>query len=222
MTLFDQSTRAVIHRRVGLLSAESVGEWGTMQASRMVCHVADQLRVALGDIESPLDQSGFDSAARRRGRMPGFSASGRSDRYWFTGRRGRRHASRPSRNVYDNAGRVAGRRGGASRIDRPGGDARAGRRVGGASVVRSADGQGVGDAVLEASRRSPAAIRRIGSGRLRPAARVRGETPRHADTGEAPRVAPGKSHGSCDRPPRAGEQDEAPGHRITCRQVRCG
>ena len=43
-----------IHARIDRLSPESVRKWGTMSASKMVCHAADQLRVALGDIQAEL------------------------------------------------------------------------------------------------------------------------------------------------------------------------
>ena len=51
-TLFSRSVRAKIHARVDQLSPQSAPRWGAMPATRMVCHVADQLRVALGDIET--------------------------------------------------------------------------------------------------------------------------------------------------------------------------
>ena len=51
-TLFNRSTRAKIHARLDRLSPASVPHWGTMPAREMVCHVADHLRVALGDIEA--------------------------------------------------------------------------------------------------------------------------------------------------------------------------
>ena len=43
---------AAIHIRIDQLSPESVRQWGTMPVTQMVCHVADQLRVAIGDIET--------------------------------------------------------------------------------------------------------------------------------------------------------------------------
>ena len=51
-TLFSRSTRAKIHARLDQLSPASIPHWGTMPAREMVCHVADHLRVALGDIEA--------------------------------------------------------------------------------------------------------------------------------------------------------------------------
>ncbi len=50
-TLFSRSERAKIHARLDQLTPASVPLWGTMPAGQVVCHVADQLRVALGDIE---------------------------------------------------------------------------------------------------------------------------------------------------------------------------
>ena len=52
LTVFDPSAREAIHERVDRLSPEQTRQWGSMQADQMVCHAADQLRVALGDIES--------------------------------------------------------------------------------------------------------------------------------------------------------------------------
>lgn len=51
-TLFNSSTRAQIHARLYQLSPASLPQWGTIQASEMLCHVADHLRVAIGDIEA--------------------------------------------------------------------------------------------------------------------------------------------------------------------------
>ena len=51
-TLFDPDTRSSVHDRIDRLKPESERRWGKMHAPQMVCHVADQLRVALGDIET--------------------------------------------------------------------------------------------------------------------------------------------------------------------------
>ena len=51
-TVFDPSARAALHERVDRLSPVQDRQWGSMQVEQMVCHTADQLRVALGDIES--------------------------------------------------------------------------------------------------------------------------------------------------------------------------
>jgi hypothetical protein len=44
--------RAALHARVDRLDAEHAAHWGEMHAHQMVCHAADQLRVALGDVRS--------------------------------------------------------------------------------------------------------------------------------------------------------------------------
>lgn len=49
------SPEAAIHARIDRLSPDSVREWGTMSASEMICHVADQLRVAIGDLDAEPD-----------------------------------------------------------------------------------------------------------------------------------------------------------------------
>ena len=51
-TLFSRSARTAIHIRIDQLSLENSRQWGTMSVRQMVCHVADQLRVANGDIET--------------------------------------------------------------------------------------------------------------------------------------------------------------------------
>ncbi len=50
-SLCSRPARARIHTRIDRLSPESLPIWGALSAGRMVCHVADQLRVALGDSE---------------------------------------------------------------------------------------------------------------------------------------------------------------------------
>lgn len=49
-TLFDGATRESLQKRLGALDPGAVARWGTMTAPQMLCHVADQLRVALGDL----------------------------------------------------------------------------------------------------------------------------------------------------------------------------
>ena len=49
--LFGQSARAAIHARSTDFRQRASGRWGTMTAREMVCHDADQLRVALGDLK---------------------------------------------------------------------------------------------------------------------------------------------------------------------------
>ncbi len=49
-TLLDPTARAVVVQRLRSVSASSARRWGTMTAPQMLCHIADQLRVALGEI----------------------------------------------------------------------------------------------------------------------------------------------------------------------------
>jgi hypothetical protein len=49
-TLLDPTARAVVVQRLRGVSPESERRWGKMTAPEMLCHVSDQLRVALGEI----------------------------------------------------------------------------------------------------------------------------------------------------------------------------
>ena len=49
-TLLDPTDRAAMVERLRSLSPSDQAQWGTLDAPRMLCHVSDQLRVALGDI----------------------------------------------------------------------------------------------------------------------------------------------------------------------------
>jgi hypothetical protein len=49
-TLLDPTARAVVVQRLRSVSESSERRWGTMTAPQMLCHIADQLRVALGEI----------------------------------------------------------------------------------------------------------------------------------------------------------------------------
>lgn len=49
-TLFDPAAADGIRRRLDRLTPDGRPRWGTMSAGRMVAHVSDQLRVALGDL----------------------------------------------------------------------------------------------------------------------------------------------------------------------------
>ncbi len=48
-SIISQRDREVILQRLRRLTPESRALWGTFTAPRMVCHLSDQLRVALGD-----------------------------------------------------------------------------------------------------------------------------------------------------------------------------
>jgi hypothetical protein len=49
-TMWDGPCQREIRERVARLSPESKGEWGKMSAPQMVCHLAESLKMALGDL----------------------------------------------------------------------------------------------------------------------------------------------------------------------------
>lgn len=49
-TLFDGVARAEINKRVGALRPDAQRKWGTMTVEKMLAHVADGLRAALGEL----------------------------------------------------------------------------------------------------------------------------------------------------------------------------
>ena len=49
-TLLNEEDRSHIVERLRHLTPQARPAWGTLNAPRMLCHLADQLRVALGDI----------------------------------------------------------------------------------------------------------------------------------------------------------------------------
>ncbi|HXW96830.1 MAG TPA: DUF1569 domain-containing protein [Gemmatimonadales bacterium] len=51
-TIENPEARAAIVARLRTLNPGSQPKWGTLTAPRLLCHLADQLRVALGDIPS--------------------------------------------------------------------------------------------------------------------------------------------------------------------------
>lgn len=50
-SLWGAKDREEIRLRLGRLSPDSRPRWGSMSAGRMLCHVADQLRAAIGELE---------------------------------------------------------------------------------------------------------------------------------------------------------------------------
>jgi hypothetical protein len=49
-SLIDTTDREALLRRLRLLQPTSQARWGTFTAPKMVCHLADSLRVGLGDL----------------------------------------------------------------------------------------------------------------------------------------------------------------------------
>jgi hypothetical protein len=60
-TLLDARSRQAIVERLHRLAPTSTPAWGTLTAPRMLCHLADQLRVGMGEL--PTRRT--DSAIRR-------------------------------------------------------------------------------------------------------------------------------------------------------------
>lgn len=49
-TLLNDEDRSQVIERLGRVQPNAQPAWGSLDAPRMICHVADQLRVALGDV----------------------------------------------------------------------------------------------------------------------------------------------------------------------------
>ena len=49
-TLLEEQERSLLLERLRQVRPDAKAAWGSLDAPRMLCHVADQLRVALGDI----------------------------------------------------------------------------------------------------------------------------------------------------------------------------
>ena len=52
-TIKNESERNALIERIKRLSGNESALWGRMNVNQMVCHVADQLRVSLGDLGQP-------------------------------------------------------------------------------------------------------------------------------------------------------------------------
>ena len=51
-TIFDLAARDEVLARLARLRPDAHARWGQLDAPRMLCHVADQLRQALGELEA--------------------------------------------------------------------------------------------------------------------------------------------------------------------------
>ena len=49
-SMFDSATRAEYQRRIASLTPSMARKWGRISAQQMVCHLSDQVRMALGEI----------------------------------------------------------------------------------------------------------------------------------------------------------------------------
>ena len=50
--MFDPATREKFRKRIGKLSPRSERRWGTMSPQKMICHLGDQVRLALGEVDA--------------------------------------------------------------------------------------------------------------------------------------------------------------------------
>jgi hypothetical protein len=50
-SIWQEETRRELNERVGGLAWDRRAEWGRFTAPKMVCHVADSLRMAMGDLK---------------------------------------------------------------------------------------------------------------------------------------------------------------------------
>jgi len=50
--MFDPATREKFRKRIGNLSPKSERQWGTMSPQKMICHLGDQVRLALGELDA--------------------------------------------------------------------------------------------------------------------------------------------------------------------------
>jgi hypothetical protein len=52
-TIFDAATRQALASRVRSITPQSQRRWGSMDSARALAHLADSLRMALGDLKVP-------------------------------------------------------------------------------------------------------------------------------------------------------------------------
>ena len=51
-TIFDSARRDELLERLGRLTPDAKAQWGKLTAPRMICHLSDSLRVAVGEVPS--------------------------------------------------------------------------------------------------------------------------------------------------------------------------
>jgi hypothetical protein len=52
-TIFDKNTYEEINKRLNVLSSESKAQWGVMNASQMLAHCCEGLKIATGEVKRP-------------------------------------------------------------------------------------------------------------------------------------------------------------------------
>lgn len=65
-TLFDPAAAAGIRNRLNGLTPDCAPLWGTMDAGRMVAHLSDQLRLALGELSCTPKKTPFRNPVLKR------------------------------------------------------------------------------------------------------------------------------------------------------------
>lgn len=64
-TVFDPAAYAELRTRLRALAPTAPQRWGRLSAPRMLCHVGDQLRCALGDVPAVVRWTPFHNRALR-------------------------------------------------------------------------------------------------------------------------------------------------------------
>ena len=64
-TIFDKSDYETILRRINNLECEAVRQFGEMDVNEMVCHITDQIRLALSYLELPNEGNFFDRTVKK-------------------------------------------------------------------------------------------------------------------------------------------------------------
>jgi hypothetical protein len=59
-TIFDKSDYETILRRINNLELDAIRHFGSLEINEMLCHVTDQIRLALGYLELPDEGNFFD------------------------------------------------------------------------------------------------------------------------------------------------------------------
>jgi len=49
-TILEPAERAALQQRIEQIDGREMAQWGKMSCNQMVCHLADQIRVALGEV----------------------------------------------------------------------------------------------------------------------------------------------------------------------------
>jgi hypothetical protein len=65
-TLFDPAAAAGIRGRLDRLTSDRTPQWGSMNAGRMVAHLSDQLRMALGELSCKPKKTPFRNPVLKR------------------------------------------------------------------------------------------------------------------------------------------------------------